>query len=109
MSEETKIVNGEPTPEQIEAWKRKYGTMYLLRSDEINIYARKPKEQEVARFTKEAGRDLYRAAYNIMAACRVYPDIEILRELAKDKPAAIASIAGELISKVNIDFLAEEL
>lgn len=112
MGDELKKGAGsQPGQAQIEQWKAQHGEVYALESDELTVYCRKPGRAEMARFAKELQRDLYRASHNLVMACRLYPDVEVINQVAESKPGVILTLAGELaeLSGANTAFLSRRL
>lgn len=115
MAEELKKDAGEKQQDvgqaQIEQWKARYGKVYALEGEELTVYCRKPGRAEMARFAKELQRDLYRASWNLLVACRLHPDVAVLQQISEEKPGVILSLAGELaeLSGANTAFLSRVL
>lgn len=85
-----------PTDADIERWKAQHGEVYAFESDELTVYCRKPGRAELARFTREMQRDLYRASHNLVISVLLHPSAEIVQQVAQRKPGIILSLAGEL-------------
>lgn len=100
-----------PSPAEIEQWKARHGEAYVFESDELVVYCRKPGRAEIARFTKEVQRDLYRASWNLLVACLLHPSAEVLQQHADHRPGIVVSLAGELtdVAGVTLPFLSRKL
>lgn len=99
------------TEEQIKQWKAQHGDVFVLESDDLTVYCRRPRRDEMARFAKELQRDLYRASHNLLVSCRLHPDMQVISQMAEAKPGVILSLAGELseLAGANISFLSRKL
>ena len=96
--------------------KSKYGEVYCL-SGEVEddktekYYFRKPERKDLSRFTQELSKDLFKATNNLVFGCLVYPEPEVLRKKADEKPGIILPLGAELQKIVGsgVDFLSSKL
>lgn len=100
-----------PSQAEIDQWKARHGEVYAFESDELVAYCRKPGRADIARFSKEVQRDLYRASWNLLVACLLHPSVEVLQQHADRRPGIVVSLAGELtdVAGVTLPFSSRKL
>jgi hypothetical protein len=109
-------MNPQVSQENIDQWKSQHGDVYQVKGEneqgeEIICYFRKPGRADLARFTQELTRDMFKATNNFVFNCLLHPDPEVLRKMADDKPGIILALGGELqkIIGSSQDFLSTKL
>ncbi|MDK2903504.1 MAG: hypothetical protein PWQ93_1423 [Clostridiales bacterium] len=103
--------------ERIEQWKQQYGEVYAVTPDQeddekiVTFYFKKPKRQHIAKFAKDIMNDAYKAMYNLISECVIYPDIEAVNSMFEEKPGLVIAIGGELqkIIGTNQNFTTKKL
>lgn len=105
------------TDEMIVEWKKQHGEVLKL-SGEVSeetgqeeFYFRKPARKDLARFAKEAVKDIMKGTNNLVYACLLYPNGEDLKQRLEEKPGLILALGSELQKVVgsNTDFLSTTL
>ncbi len=100
--------NKQPTPEQIAAWREKYGKVFTLQADEeINgapliVVARKPSRSSFERFQDEAVKKGPKAMQQFVRDNVLFPDRETLTAVLEDKPGLIPRISDALADIMGV-------
>lgn len=83
MEKDILKIEGEVTQEQIEAWKREYGTIVEGRADDCVAYFKRPSRQQIS-YAQTLQNDPLKMAETLLKACfvggsdKIYTDLEHL-------------------------------
>jgi hypothetical protein len=97
--------------QKIEGFKEQYGTVYEIaadvgfeeEADEMLFVFKKPGRAALSRYIKGAMNDAYRAMYNLVFDCLLYPDRDLLMNMLEDKPGLIVALGNELQELVGVN------
>lgn len=103
MRKEAKQNNPEVTPAQIEAWKKKYGEVFVFTTaDGLTCYLRRPTRQAIALAASTGGGDMLAVTEIILENSWLGGDERIMQEdkyflgLSDKIGALIEKVEGEL-------------
>jgi len=107
----TSGVKKDSLKEKIEGFKEEYGTVYEIAADigfeeeaeEMLFVFKKPGRAALSRYIKGAMSDAYRAMYNLVFDCLLYPDKDLLMKMLEDKPGLIIALGNELQELVGVN------
>lgn len=111
---------GEPSTEQIESWKQQYGAKNIYRLESkpkdddddgigptepaLVVYCRKPNPGHLSRFTEAVtNKKAFKGLSDLVFDTRLWPDAEVVKNLAEDQPGLILTLGGQLQKLVGID------
>lgn len=107
MTENTEI-KGFPDVQQLQAWKEKYGKVYILETEdpdskeELRIVARKPSRATFERYQEELMKKGPKAMKNFVLDSVLYPARDELAKLLDEKPGFCSSLADPLQTQLGV-------
>lgn len=118
---ETKANLLTPLEQRIDQWKEQYKEVYELQTDDpeecpelasLRIICKRPDRTSLSRFVKEASSgDALKAQNNFFYGCLLYPDAEVIRNVAEQKPGIIIALGNKLqeLTGTNMGFTMKKL
>ncbi len=92
------------TEKQIAEFKEKYGHITIISSEELDRdFAFRPiKRLDVSRFTQSLQTDNYKAFYNLVMDCCVFPDRDTMASLVEQRPMMPMILANTLMADAGL-------
>jgi hypothetical protein len=106
---------------KVSEWKSKYGDVYQITVDDpeecpeladVEIICRQPGRSQLSRLVQDIAKgDALKAQNNFFFDCLLYPDGEVIKQVADKKPGLIIALGNELqkLTGTNQNFTMKKL